>query len=247
MRLKGRSAIITGSSRGIGEEIARILAGEGARVIVNCMEDTDHGEAVVEAIRNAGGEANLVLADVRVPAEVQRLIESTIECYGNLDILVNNAGIVKDSLIQNMTTEDWQSVIDTNLTGTYNCSKAACEPMIRQKYGRIVNIASVVAESGNIGQVNYIASKSGVIGLTRGFALELARYGILVNAIAPGFCATQMVEALPDKVRDRILERIPLRRFAHPREIAEVALFLATEECSYMTGQVVSVNGGLHL
>ena len=247
MRLKGRPAIVTGSSRGIGAEIAQTFAREGAQVVVNCIEDVDHAETVVESIKADGGNAKLFIADVRVPADVDKMIRFVVAEYGKLDILVNNAGITRDSLVQNMSAEDWGSVIDTNMTGAYNCSKAASGPMIDQGYGRIINISSVVAEAGNIGQVNYIASKAGVIGLTRGLALELARHGILVNAIAPGFCSTRMVDTLPEKVKAKILGRIPLRRFAFPSEIASVALFLASEECSYMTGQVVSVNGGLHL
>jgi len=238
---------VTGSSRGIGSAIASLFAKEGASVIVNCHTDAKEGEEVVKSIRDAGGRAETCIADVRKPADVNRLIDSAIGLTGKVDILVNNAGIVHDSMLDNMNIDHWQEVLDTNLTGSFNCSKAVVASMKAQGHGRIINISSVVAEMGNIGQANYAASKGGVIGLTRALALELARHGILVNAIAPGFCSTRMVAAIPENVREKLLARIPLRRFGSPMEIAYAALFLASDECGYVTGHVLSVNGGLHL
>jgi 3-oxoacyl-(acyl-carrier-protein) reductase len=247
VRLQGKTAIVTGSSRGIGSAIASLFAKEGASVIVNCHTDAKEGEEVVKSIRDAGGRAETCIADVRKPADVNRLIDSAIGLTGKVDILVNNAGIVHDSMLDNMNIDHWQEVLDTNLTGSFNCSKAVVASMKAQGHGRIINISSVVAEMGNIGQANYAASKGGVIGLTRALALELARHGILVNAIAPGFCSTRMVAAIPENVREKLLARIPLRRFGSPMEIAYAALFLASDECGYVTGHVLSVNGGLHL
>lgn len=247
MRLQGKTAIVTGSSRGIGSAIASLFAKEGASVIVNCHTGAKEGEEVVKSILDAGGRAEACIADVRKPADVSRLIDSAIRLNGKIDVLVNNAGIVHDSMLENMNTDHWQEVLDTNLTGAFNCSKAAVVSMKAQGHGRIINISSVVAEMGNIGQANYAASKGGVIGLTRALALELARYGILVNAIAPGFCSTRMVAAIPENVREKIIAKIPLRRFGEPTEIAYAALFLASDECGYVTGHVLSVNGGLHL
>ena len=247
MRLQGRTAVVTGSSRGIAAEIAQACAKEGAFVVVNCNEDTLGADGVVNSILESGGKADVCIADVRNLDDVDRLMDFAVEAFGQVDILVNNAGISRDALLQKMSNDDWRDVIETNLTGPLNCARAASRIMIERKYGRIVNVSSVVAEMGNIGQLNYIASKAGVIGLTRGLALELAKYGVIVNAIAPGFCVTKMTEGIPDKIRNKILERIPLKRFADPGEIAKAAVFLASDECSYMTGQIMSVNGGLHL
>ena len=247
MRLKGKSAIVTGSSRGIGAEIAGLFASEGASVIVNCHQDIEGLKSVMSAIRASGGTAEMCMADVRNPKDSVRLVESAIKNFGGIDILVNNAGIIRDSLLENMELLEWQETIDTNLTGAFNCCKAAFVPMKLQGHGKIVNISSVVAEMGNIGQANYVASKAGINGLTKAMALEFARHGILVNAIAPGFTNTKMVQALPDKVKEKIVARIPLRRFGEPREIAYAALFLASDEANYMTGHVLSVNGGIHL
>ena len=247
MRLKGKSAIVTGSSSGIGSEIAFLFAMEGGSVIVNCNKRTDEGRDVVEKIQKAGGSADLCIADVRSPEDAERLAQHAIKRFGKIDVLVNNAWIIKDSLIENMTEEQWRDVLDTNLTGAFNCSKSVLPHMKGQGHGNIINMSSVVAEMGNIGQINYIASKAGIIGLTKALSLELSRYGIRVNAIAPGFCTTRIIESTPEKVKEKILSRIPLKRFGDPKEIAHAALFLASDECSYITGHVLSVNGGLHL
>ena len=247
MRLNGKSAIVTGSSRGIGAEIAALFASEGASVIINCNEEVEEAEEVVGKIRSSGGVAELCVADVRDPAASDKLVDYALSRYGKLDILVNNAGIVMDAMIDNMSFSQWNDVISTNLTGVYNCCKSASRHMKSKKSGRIVNISSVVAEMGNIGQVNYAASKAGIIGITRALALELAKHGILVNAVAPGFTLTRMVSQIPQEIRDKIVVKIPLRRFGEPREIAYAVLFLASDEAAYITGQVISVNGGLHL
>ncbi len=247
MRLQGRSAIVTGSSRGIGAEIAALFASEGASVMVNCHQDVEGAKTVVAGIKAAGGKAELCIADVREMKSAERLVADSVSKFGKLDILVNNAGIVRDALVENLSFEQWKEVLETNLSGVFNCSKAAYSVMKGQGHGKIVNISSVVAESGNVGQANYVSSKAGVIGLTRAMAVEFARNGVLVNAVSPGFTSTRMVQALPDKVKEKILAKIPLKRFGEPREIAYAALFLASDESSYMTGHILSVNGGLHL
>ena len=247
MRLQGKSAVVTGSSRGIGAEIAALFAAEGASVIVNCHQDLEGANSVVEKILGAGGRAEVCMADVRDPKSAERLVKAAVDSYGRIDVLINNAGIVRDSLLENMNYDQWRDVLDTNLTGVFNCTRAAYPPMKAQGHGKIVNISSVVAMMGNIGQANYVSSKAGVIGLTKAMALELARNGILVNAIAPGFISTKMVLSLPDKIKEKMLARIPLRRFGDPKEIAYAALFLASDESNYLTGHVLSVNGGIHL
>lgn len=246
MRLKGKSAVVTGSSRGIGAEIATLFASEGASVIVNCDKSVDEAKQVIAGIRKEGGVAEMLVADVRAPDQAEALIEGAISSFGRIDILINNAGIVRDSLLENMTFNQWSEVIATNLTGVYNCSRAAASRMKATGGGKIVSMSSVVAEAGNIGQANYASSKAGVIGLTRALAVEYARYNVLVNAIAPGFCTTKMVLSLPENVKEKVLAKIPLRRFGSPREIAYAALFLSSDESNYITGQVIPVNGGLH-
>jgi len=247
MRLRGKSIVVTGSSRGIGAEIATLFASEGASIIVNCHQDLEGAKAVTDKIKASGGTVEMCIADVRDPKSAERLIESAVKTFGKIDVLINNAGVVKDALLENMTFDHWREVLDTNLTGVFNCSKAAYPVMKSQGHGKIVNISSVVAEMGNIGQVNYVSSKAGVIGLTRALALEFSRYNILVNAVSPGFTNTRLVQALPDKVKEKIIAKIPLKRFGETKEIAYAALFLASDESNYMTGHVLSVNGGLHL
>jgi len=247
LRLQNKSVVVTGSSRGIGSAIASVFAGEGASVVLNCHQDVEEGRETLNRILREGGKAVLCVADIRNPDDASRLINSAVESFGKIDVLVNNAGIVRDSLLDKMTVEQWHEVLETNLTGAFLCSKAASGLMKAQGHGRIINISSVVAETGNVGQANYAASKGGVLSLTKALSVELARYGILVNAIAPGFCKTRMVQSMPDKVREKILAKIPLGRFGEPNEIAYAALFLASDECAYITGQTLSVNGGLRL
>jgi 3-oxoacyl-[acyl-carrier protein] reductase len=246
-RLAGARAIVTGSSRGIGRSIAIRFAEEGADVIVNCDRSEREAGEVVEFVRKMGRKSSLVLADVRRYDDCIRLVDHAVKQLGGVDVLVNNAGITKDALLANVSLDDWNDVISVNLTGTANCCRAVVEQMRKQQGGRIINISSVVGEMGNIGQTAYSASKAGVIGITKTLARELARDGILVNAIAPGFTDTAMVRRIPDEVKEKILKQIPLRRFGDPVEIANAAVFLASKETSYITGQVIGINGGLYI
>ena len=246
-RMAGMRTIVTGSSRGIGEAIALEFSDQGAKVIINCHESRDAAEEVAKKITSRGGEAWVCLADVRLMADCVRLTEYAKEKMGGIDVLVNNAGITRDALLDKVNSDDWDSVIATNLTGVMNCTRAVASHMRPQHSGRIINISSVVGEIGNIGQSSYAASKAGVIGLTKTVARELARDGILVNAIAPGFCNTEMVRRIPEEVKEKLLKQVPLRRFGEPQEIANVAVFLASNESSYVTGQVIGVNGGFRI
>ena len=251
MRLKDRIALITGAGRGIGRATALRFAAEGAKVAVNDV-DAEAAEETVAAIQQAGGEAFFVPADVTNRAEVEAMVDQILERWGRLDILINNAGITRDALtvkikddqVIKMPEENWDAVLDVNLKGTFLCCQAAAVPMIRQRYGKITNTSST-AWLGNIGQANYSASKAGVVGLTRTLALELARYNINVNCIAPGGVKTRMTAAIPEKVMDRLLQRIPLGRLAEPEEIAALHVFLASDEASYITAQVITIDGGL--
>jgi len=246
-RLSGLKAIVTGSSRGIGRTIALEFAKQGADVIVNCNLAEDEALQVVKEIKGMGRKSSFCLADVTSYKDAERLVDHAVKELGGVDILVNNAGITKDDLLINLNIEDWTRIIATNLTGVLNCTKAVLPVMKKQHSGRIINISSVVGEMGNIGQSSYSASKAGVIGLTKTFAREFAKDGILVNAIAPGFCRTTMVERIPEEVKEKVLKTIPLRRFGEPLEVAKVAVFLASDDSSYMTGQIIGVNGGMHL
>jgi 3-oxoacyl-[acyl-carrier protein] reductase len=214
---------------------------------VNCNLAEDEALRVVEEIKGLGRKASFCLADVASYNDAERLVNHAVKELGGVDILVNNAGITKDDLLTNLNIEDWGRIISINLTGVLNCTKAVLPVMKKQHSGRIINISSVVGEMGNIGQSSYSASKAGVIGLTKTFARELARDGILVNAIAPGFTKTAMVERIPEEVKEKILKTIPLRRFGEPQEVANVAVFLASSDSSYMIGQVIGVNGGMHM
>lgn len=245
-RLSGLKAIVTSSSRGIGKAIAMTFAEQGADLIINCDKSMEEAESVAGQIRALGRRSSVCIADVKDPADCERLVEYGFAEMGRIDILVNNAGIAKDSLLSNVKEDAWADVIATNLTGVLNCTKAVCPKMRAQRSGRIINISSVVGEMGNTGQSSYSASKAGVIGLTKTLAKELARDGILVNAIAPRFCNTPMVIGIPEEVREKILKTIPLKRFGEPKEIAHAAVFLAPSETSYITGQVIGVNGGIY-
>lgn len=243
--LENRVAVITGASRGIGREIAKTLAAKGATVIVNYCGSQVKAEEVVREIENADGRAEAVQCDVSDFAKAGELMDYVIKNYGRVDILVNNAGITRDGLLMKMTEEDFDAVIDTNLKGAFNCMRHAARQMIRQKRGRIINISSVSGVMGNAGQVNYSASKAGVIGMTKAAAREMASRGITVNAVAPGFIHTEMTEVLSDAVKDHIMEQIPLKCFGETRDVANVVAFLASEEARYITGQVISVDGGM--
>ena len=243
--LSGKVAIVTGASRGIGRETALTLAGYGATVIVNYCGSKDKAEAVVEEIIAAGGTAKAYQGDVSDFDVAKEMITSVKKEFGSIDILVNNAGITKDNLIMKMSEEDFDAVIDTNLKGAFNCIKHVSRQMLKQRGGRIINISSVSGVMGNAGQANYCASKAGIIGLTKSVARELGSRGITCNAIAPGFIKTEMTEVLPEDVKKAMGEQIPLKRFGETSDVAEAAAFLASDCASYITGQVLSVDGGM--
>lgn len=243
--LKNQVAVVTGASRGIGRAIALELASRGAAVVVNYNRSAQAAEEVVTAIEKEGGQALAFQADVADFAQAQALIKAAIEAFGGLHILVNNAGITRDKLIMMMGEEDWDAVLNTNLKSTFNCSKAAVRHMMRKRYGRIINIASVAGQMGNAGQTNYSASKAGQIGFTKALAREVASRNITVNAIAPGFVDTEILEAIPEDMLAAALKLVPLGRMGQPQEIAYAVAFLASEQAAYITGQVLGVDGGM--
>jgi 3-oxoacyl-[acyl-carrier protein] reductase len=245
-RFEGRISIVTGASQGIGEVIGRSLAAEGATVVLVDVQ-LDKLEAVARAIAESGGKAEAHQADVADTAAVERLVVGVAAAHGRIDHLVNNAGITRDGLLMRMKEEDWDAVLRVNLKGTFNFSKAVLRTMIAAKYGRIVNIASVAGLMGNAGQANYAASKAGVIAFGRSLAREVGARGITVNAVAPGFIATAMTDVLPEDIKKGYLELIPLKKFGLPKDVASAVLFLLSDDASYITGQVVSVNGGMYM
>jgi 3-oxoacyl-[acyl-carrier protein] reductase len=238
-------AVVTGSSRGIGRAIALRLAAGGAKVVVNYRGNESAAAEVVDQIQAAGGEALAVQADVSDPAQAEALIASAKKAYGRIDILVNNAGTTRDTLIMRMSEEDWDVVIDTNLKGTFNCIKAVSRQMMRQRYGRIVNITSVAGLSGNAGQANYASAKAGLIGLTKTVAKELGGRGITCNAVAPGLVPTDLTASVPEDLVQVAVERTPLGRMGTAEDMAAAVAFLASDEASFVTGQVLAVDGGL--
>jgi 3-oxoacyl-[acyl-carrier protein] reductase len=241
--LKDKVAIVTGASRGIGKAAALALVTQGAKVVINYARSSDAAEATVKEITDAGGEAIALQADVSQSAEVDNLIKTTLDKFGRIDVLVNNAGITKDTLLLRMKPEQWQAVIDLNLTGVFLCTKAVSKTMLKQRSGRIINIASVAGQMGNPGQANYSAAKAGVIGFTKTVAKELANRGITVNAVAPGFIETDMTHDLKS---DDIIQFIPLGRYGKPEEVAGTIRFLASDPAAaYITGQVFNVDGGM--
>ena len=244
--MNGQVALVTGASRGIGQAISLKLAAEGIFVIATATTDTG-AEATVAAILAQGGAAKAVRLDVANSAEVEALIKNIAAEHGRLDILVNNAGITKDGLMMRMKDSDWDSVLDTNLKGSFNCMREASKIMTKARYGRVVNISSVVGEMGNPGQANYCASKAGLFGLTKSAARELAKRNITVNAVAPGFIETDMTAALPEKGREALLQSIPMERLGSADDIANAVCFLVSPKAAYITGQVLSVNGGMYM
>ncbi|MDI6827121.1 MAG: 3-oxoacyl-[acyl-carrier-protein] reductase [Armatimonadota bacterium] len=247
MKLEGKVAIVTGAGRegkGIGRSIALALAREGADIVIADYV-FEAAEAVAEEVRSFGRRAVAVRANVANPADAEAIVQKALDEFGKVDILVNNAGITRDALILKMSEEDWDLVIDTNLKGTFNCTKAVIRPMLKQRSGKIVNVASVMGIIGNVGQANYSASKAGIIGLTKTTARELGSRGINVNAVAPGFIQTAMTEELPENIKENISKQIPLQRLGTPDDVAGLIVFLCSEDSSYITGQVINVDGGM--
>lgn len=247
MILKGKNAIVTGASRGIGRAIALKLAELGANVVVNYRSSVNSVEEVVKAIEEKGVKALAVQGDVSNFEDAKKIIDETAANLGSIDILVNNAGITKDTLLMRMKEEDFDKVIEVNLKGVFNCTKHVVPIMMKQRSGRIINISSVVGLSGNAGQANYAAAKAGIIGFTKSIAKEIASRGVTVNAIAPGYIQTDMTEVLSDKVKEEIKNNIPLKRLGTPEDIAGVVGFLSSNIAEYITGQVISVDGGMHI
>ena len=247
MDLSERVAIVTGGGQGIGRAIALRLAEAGANVVINDVGDSTPADDIAEEIRKMGSESLVVLADISQSAEVARLVDSTVEQFGRVDILVNNAGITRDQLIMRMSDDEWDKVLGINLKGVFLCSKAVMRPMMKQRWGRIISISSIVGLIGNAGQANYDSAKAGIIGLTRTIAKEVASRGITANAIAPGFIDTAMTQQLPEGRKQELMNQVPLGFLGTPRDIAEVVAFLASEEARYITGQVLTVDGGISL
>lgn len=245
MMLEHKVALVTGASRGIGKEVALELARNGADVVVNYSGSEEAANRVVSEVEKLGRKAIAFKANVANLSEVEAMFKKTINLFGKIDILVNNAGITRDNLIMRMKEEEWDAVINTNLKGVYNCMKAATRPMMKQKGGKIVNISSVVGILGNPGQVNYVAAKAGVIGMTKTVAKELASKGITVNAVAPGFIKTDMTDELNENIKEGLLAQIPLKEFGEPEDIAKAVRFLVSDDAKYITGQTLSVDGGM--
>ncbi|WML49304.1 3-oxoacyl-[acyl-carrier-protein] reductase [Neobacillus sp. PS3-34] len=245
MNLDGKAVLVTGASRGIGREIALELARQGANIAVNFSGSEAKANETVDEIKAMGRDAFAVKCDVSDSESVSAMVKETIDRFGKLDVLVNNAGITRDNLLMRMKEEEWDDVININLKGVFLCTKAVTRQMMKQRNGRIINIASIVGVSGNPGQANYVAAKAGVIGLTKTTAKELASRHITVNAIAPGFITTDMTEKLTEEVKTEMLKMIPLARFGEPKDIAKVTAFLASDDSSYMTGQTLHIDGGM--
>ena len=243
--LAGKVSLVTGASRGLGRAIALRLAGMGSSVAINYMSSEKSAASLLREIEKGGGEAMLVRANVADAREVRTMVREIVARWGKIDILVNNAGIVRDDLLPRMADEAWDEVMNTNLRGAYLCTKFAVRSMMEQLWGRVINIASLAGIVGNMGQANYSAAKGGLIAFTKSVARELGSRNITVNAIAPGFITTEMTDKLPQETRDIILSRIPLKRFGTPDDVAELAAFLASERASYITAQVICLDGGV--
>jgi len=245
LKLLGKTAIVTGGSRGIGKAIAIKLAEQGANIVVNYSSSPESANEVIRMIEAIGRQGIAIKADVSNPSEVEELISIAEAKFSSIDILINNAGITRDTLLMKMKEDDWDSVITTNLKGTFNCTKAVTKKMIRQRSGKIVSVASVIGIVGNAGQANYAASKAGIIGFTKSIAKELGSRNINVNAVAPGYIQTDMTDKLSAEVKEGLMAGIPLKRLGAPEDVANIVVFLCTEEASYITGQVFNVDGGM--
>lgn len=246
MRLKEKVAIVTGSAQGLGKAMVLRMAAEGANIVV-CDINYERCAAVREEINKAGGTAIAVKCNVTDRTEVKRMVDETVLAFGKVDVLVNNAGITRDAQMIKMTDEQWDAVIDTNLKSMFICTQEVSKHMISQNYGKIINISSIAGEEGNFGQINYSAAKAGVIGLTKTLSKELGKKGINVNAIAPGFILTEMAAAIPEKIKEQLVSRIPLGRGGQPEEVANAVLFLASDESSFINGHTLNVNGGMYV
>lgn len=244
--LSDKVAIVTGASRGIGRVIALALAGQGAKVVASAR-NAEALDNLTAEIKAQGGEAVAVVGDVALDADANNLISQAVATYGKVDILVNNAGITRDGLLLRMKSEDWDAVLNTNLKGAFLCTRAVAKVMSKQRSGRIINMSSVVGDMGNAGQANYCASKAGLLGLTKSVARELARRNVTVNAVTPGFIVTDMTEDMTDKAREAMTAQIPLGRLGESEDVANAVLFLASDQSSYITGQVLGVNGGMYM
>ena len=242
-----KAVVVTGGSRGIGRAVCEALAGPGTLVVFNYNRAADEAEKTKALVAAAGGEAVGLQMDVSDESQVKTFFDEVITRAGRIDVLVNNAGVTRDGLLVRMKSEHWDTVLDTNLKGAFNCTKLAAKPMMKQRYGRIINITSVVGAAGNPGQANYVAAKAGIIGLTKAVARELASRNITANAVAPGFVETDMTRDLPEKTRDAMLTQIPLGRPADVTEVAAAVSFLASDRAAYITGQVLHVNGGMYM
>lgn len=247
MRLRGRVAVVTGGSRGIGRAIALALAEDGADVVINYQQNKASAEEVAQAIEKMGRRAECCQADISIPEQVLRMRDAILQRFERVDILVNNAGINRDKTFINMDYETWKAVVSVDLDGAFHCTKAFAVGMKARGYGRIINISSVVGQMGNFGQANYAAAKAALLGLTKTLAKEFAAKGVTVNAVAPGFIETEMVTGTPDEVKERVLAQIPMHRFGTPEDVAKAVVFLASDETSYITGHVLNVNGGLYV
>jgi len=246
-KLANKVIVVTGASRGIGRAIALRVSKEGAKVALVTRSSLEKMAEVAKQIESAGGEVHQIQADVSRVDDAKRIVSETIEKFGKIDILINNAGITKDNLLIRLKEQDWDSVMAVNLKGSFNCLKAAARPMMRQRSGKIINMSSVVGMMGNAGQVNYAASKAGIIGMTKAAAKELAAWNITVNAVAPGFIETDMTESIPEDAKKLMLQWIPLQRSGKPEDVAGVVAFLCSEEANYMTGQIIQVDGGMRM